>query len=162
MRVLTCTQTPPNHHINTVCLPFVHFVRLPLHGSLLARLALLAQFVGFRPPHYCSSLLPYRHHEAIKENGRNKNGNPGPGTKEHPVARSNGQTAKRSSGSRRSSNDAQNEALKSFQETIASVVVPLSQRPPTAVHLPEKDPKFQDWDGDRLHLLLWLHQVDEI
>ena len=41
---------------------------------------------------------------------------------------------------------AQNEARKSFQETIASVVVPLSQRPPTAVHLPEKDPKFQDWD----------------
>ena len=33
---------------------------------------------------------------------------------------------------------AQNEALKSFQETIASVVVPLSQRPPTAVHLPER------------------------
>ena len=57
---------------------------------------------------------------------------------------------------------AQNEALKSFQETIASVVVPLSQRPPTAVHLPEKDPKFQDWDGDRTHLLLWLHQVDQI
>ena len=50
----------------------------------------------------------------------------------------------------------------SFQETIASVVVPLSQRPPTAVHLPEKDPKFPDWDGDRTHLLLWLHQVDQI
>ena len=57
---------------------------------------------------------------------------------------------------------AQNEALKSFQETIASVVVPLSQRPPTAVHLPEKDPKFPDWDGDRTHLLHWLHQVDQI
>ena len=41
---------------------------------------------------------------------------------------------------------AQNEALKSFQETIASVVVPLSQRPPAEVHLPEKDPKFPDWD----------------
>ena len=39
---------------------------------------------------------------------------------------------------------AQNEALKSFQETIASVVVPLSKRPPTAVPLPEKDPKFPD------------------
>ena len=46
---------------------------------------------------------------------------------------------------------AQNEALKSFQETIASVVVPLYQRPPTAVHLPEKDPKFSDCDGDRTH-----------
>ena len=30
----------------------------------------------------------------------------------------------------------QNESLRNFQETIASVVVPLSQRPPTAVHLP--------------------------
>ena len=57
---------------------------------------------------------------------------------------------------------AQNEALKSFQETIASVVVPLSQKPPTAVHLPDKDPKVPDWDGDRTHLLLWLHQVDQI
>ena len=57
---------------------------------------------------------------------------------------------------------AQNEALKGFQKTIANVVVPLSQRPPTAVHLPEKDPKFPDWDGDRTHLLLWLHQVDQI
>ena len=57
---------------------------------------------------------------------------------------------------------AQNEALKSFQDTIASVVVPLSQRPHTAVHIPEKDPKFPDWDGDRTHLLLWLHQVDQI
>ena len=57
---------------------------------------------------------------------------------------------------------AQNEALKSFQETIASVVVPLSQRPPTAVHIPEKDPKFPDWDGDRTHLFIWLHQVDQI
>ena len=57
---------------------------------------------------------------------------------------------------------AHNEALKNFQDTIASVVVPLSQRPPTAVHLPEKDPKFPDWDGDRTHLLLWLHQVDQI
>ena len=57
---------------------------------------------------------------------------------------------------------AQNEALKSFQETIASVVVPLSQRPPTAVHLPEKDPKFPDWNGDRTHILLWLHQVYQI
>ena len=56
----------------------------------------------------------------------------------------------------------QNESLRNFQETIASVVVPLSQRPPTAVHLPEKDPKFQDCDGDRAHLLLWLHQVDQI
>ena len=56
----------------------------------------------------------------------------------------------------------QNEPLKSFQETIASVVVPLSQRQPTAVHLHEKDPKFTDWDGDRTHLLLWLHQVDQI
>ena len=44
---------------------------------------------------------------------------------------------------------AQNEALRSFQDTIASVVVPLSQRPPTAVPLPEKDPIFPDWDGDR-------------
>ena len=49
---------------------------------------------------------------------------------------------------------AQNEALKSFQDTIASIVVPLSQRAPTAVHLPEKDPKFTDCDGDRTHLLL--------
>ena len=57
---------------------------------------------------------------------------------------------------------AQKEALRSFQETIASVVVPLSQRPPTAVNLPEKDPNFPDWDGDRTHLLLWLHQVDQI
>ena len=43
---------------------------------------------------------------------------------------------------------AQNEALKNFQDTIASIVVP------TAVHLREKDPKFTDWDGDRTHLLL--------
>ena len=50
--------------------------------------------------------------------------------------------------------EAQNEALKSFQETIASVVVPLSQRPSTAVHLPEKDPKFPDCDGYRTHLPL--------
>ena len=50
---------------------------------------------------------------------------------------------------------AQNEALRSFQDTIASVVVPLSSRPPTAVvHMPEKDPKFPDWDGDRTHLFL--------
>ena len=55
---------------------------------------------------------------------------------------------------------AQNEALKNFQDTIASIVVPLSQRPPIAVHLPEKDPKFQDLDGERTHLLLCLHQVD--
>ena len=41
---------------------------------------------------------------------------------------------------------AQNEAHRNFQETIASVVVPLPQRHPTAVHLPEKDPKFPDWD----------------
>ena len=39
---------------------------------------------------------------------------------------------------------AQNEALNYFQDTIASIVVPLSQMPPTAVHLPEKDPKFTD------------------
>ena len=58
--------------------------------------------------------------------------------------------------------EAQNEALRSFQETIASVVVPLSQRHPTAVHLLEKYPTFLDWDGDRTHLLLWLHQVDQI
>ena len=57
---------------------------------------------------------------------------------------------------------AQNEALRNFQDTIANAIVPLSQRPPTAVHLPEKDPKFPDWDGDRTHLLLWLHQVDQI
>ena len=49
---------------------------------------------------------------------------------------------------------AQNEALKNFQDTIASIVVPLSQRAPTAVHLPEKDPKSPVWDGDRTHLLL--------
>ena len=49
---------------------------------------------------------------------------------------------------------AQNEALRNFQDTISSIVVPLSQRPPTAVHLPEKDPKFPDWDGDLTHLLL--------
>ena len=30
------------------------------------------------------------------------------------------------------------------------------------MHLPEKDPKFPDCDGDRTHLLLWLHQVDQI
>ena len=57
---------------------------------------------------------------------------------------------------------AQNESLRSFQDTIASVVVTLSQRPPTAMHLPEKDPKFPDLDGYRKHLLLWLHQVDII
>ena len=57
---------------------------------------------------------------------------------------------------------AQNEALRNFQHIIASIVVPLSQRPPTAVHLPEKDPKAPDWDGDRTHLLLWLHEVDQI
>ena len=57
---------------------------------------------------------------------------------------------------------AQNEALKSFQDTIASIVIPLSQRATTAVHLPEKDPKFPDWDGDRIHLLLWQYQVDQI
>ena len=55
-----------------------------------------------------------------------------------------------------------NEALKNVQDTIASIVVPLSQRPPTAVHLHEKDPKFPDWDVDRTHLLLWLHHVDQI
>ena len=57
---------------------------------------------------------------------------------------------------------AHNEALKSFQDTIASIVVPLSQRAPTAVHQLEKDPKFPDWDRDRTHLLLWLLQVDQI
>ena len=41
---------------------------------------------------------------------------------------------------------AQNEALENFQDTIASIVVPLSQMAPTAVHLPEKDPKLQDCD----------------
>ena len=105
MRVLTCTQIPPNHHRNTVRLPFVHFVHLPLHGSLLARLALLAHFVSFRPPHYCSSSFSSHHHETIEENGRNTNSNPRPGTKEHPVARGNDQTAKRSAGRRGSSND---------------------------------------------------------
>ena len=30
------------------------------------------------------------------------------------------------------------------------------------MHLPEKDPKFPNWNGDRTHLLLWLHQVDQI
>ena len=30
------------------------------------------------------------------------------------------------------------------------------------MHLPEKYPKFPDLDGDRTHLLLWLHQVDQI
>ena len=44
---------------------------------------------------------------------------------------------------------AQNDALNHFKDPIASIVVPLSQRPPTAVHLPEKDRKFPDWDGDR-------------
>ena len=57
---------------------------------------------------------------------------------------------------------AQNEALKNFQDTIASIDVPLSQMAPTAVHLPEKDPKFPYWDGDLTHLLLWLHQVYQI
>ena len=57
---------------------------------------------------------------------------------------------------------AQNEALRNFQDTITSIVVQLSQRTQTAVHLPEKDPKFPDLDGDRTHLLLWLHQVDKI
>ena len=28
--------------------------------------------------------------------------------------------------------------------------------------MPEKDPKFPDWDGDRTHLLIWLHQVEQI
>ena len=55
---------------------------------------------------------------------------------------------------------AQNYAIKNFQDTIASIVVPLSQRPPTTVHLPEKDPKFPALDGDRTPLLLWFHQVD--
>ena len=49
---------------------------------------------------------------------------------------------------------AQNDALKNFQDTIVSIVVPLSQKALTAVHLPEKDPKFPDWDGNRTHLLL--------
>ena len=57
---------------------------------------------------------------------------------------------------------AHSEALKNLQDIIASIVVPLSQRAQTAVHLPEKDPKFPDLDGDRTHLLLWLHQVDQI
>ena len=57
---------------------------------------------------------------------------------------------------------ANNEALKNFQDTIASIVVPLSHMAQTAVHLPEKDPKVPDWDGNRTHLLLWLHQVDQI
>ena len=57
---------------------------------------------------------------------------------------------------------AQNDALKNFQDTIVSIVVPLSQRAPTAVHLPENDPKFPNCDGDRTHLLLWLHEVDQI
>ena len=39
---------------------------------------------------------------------------------------------------------AQNEALRNFQDTITSIVVQLSQRTQTAVHLPEKDPKFPD------------------
>jgi hypothetical protein len=33
---------------------------------------------------------------------------------------------------------------------------------PTIVNLPEKDPHFPDWDGDRGKLLLWLHHVDQI
>ena len=45
---------------------------------------------------------------------------------------------------------AQNEALRNFQDTIASIVVPLYQRPPTALHLPKKDPRFPDlgWRPD--------------
>ena len=53
---------------------------MPLHGSFVARLALLAPFVGFRPPHSRSSLFASRHHgrnETIEENGRNKDVNPG-------------------------------------------------------------------------------------
>ena len=30
------------------------------------------------------------------------------------------------------------------------------------MHLPEKDPKFTNWDGDQNNLLLWLHQVYQI
>ena len=56
----------------------------------------------------------------------------------------------------------QNEALRNFQDIIASIVGQLSQRPPTAVHLRDKDPKRPDLDGYRTHLLLWLHQVDQI
>ena len=50
---------------------------------------------------------------------------------------------------------AQNEALKNFQDTIAGIVGPQSQRAPTAVHLLKKDTTFPDWDVDRTHLLLW-------
>ena len=57
---------------------------------------------------------------------------------------------------------AQNDALRNFQDICASMVVPLYQRPQTAVHLPETGPKIPDWDGDRTHLLLWLQQVDQI
>ena len=43
---------------------------------------------------------------------------------------------------------AQKESHRNFQETIASLVVPQSKRTQTTVHLPEKDPKFTDWEGD--------------
>ena len=68
---------------NHVCPPFVYFVCLPLHGSLLARLTPLAQLVGFRPLHSCYSLFTSQHHETIKKNGRNKDGNPRPREQEH-------------------------------------------------------------------------------
>ena len=46
---------------------------------------------------------------------------------------------------------AQNEALRSFQDTIASVVVPLSSRPPTAVHMPDETALGSPPCGHRAH-----------
>ena len=107
---------------------------------VVARLALLAQFVGFRPPHYCSPSSPYPHQEAIKENGRNKNTNQDHGLKNTQLLEVMAKQQSEAQAAAAAAMTAQNEALKSFQETIASVVVPLSQRSPTAVHLPKKKP----------------------
>ena len=54
---------------------------------------------------------------------------------------------------------AKTESVRKFQETIASVVVWLSQSQPPAVPLQEKDPKFTDWDGGLTHLFFWLHRT---
>ena len=78
---------------NPVFTPFVYHFHLPLHGSFVARFALLAPLVGFRPHHSCSSLFPFRRHErdeTIEENLINKNGDPRSENYEHPDARGDG------------------------------------------------------------------------
>ena len=166
MLVLKGTQTPSKANArNPVCLQFVYLVHLTLHGSLVARLTLLVPFVGsVRPtpvPHCLhTDITPVT--QQFKNMAEIRTVILDQWVMNTQLLEVMTKQQNKAQTAATAAMTAQNEALKNFQDTIASIVVPLSQRAPTAVHLPENDPKFPDWDGDRAHLLLWLNQVDQI